>query len=111
MAIGRSSHDFCDGRDVIHASSRQTYLEMSRMTDAVCGGTSNANPNGSLFFRIAPLFVRISYLYLCPSGRSGMNISHTPFGTRCRIACTRPSHALKSPMTLTRSAFGAETAK
>ena len=41
----------------------------------------------------------------------GMKISHTPDGTSLRIGCTRPSQRLKSPMTLTRCAFGAQTAK
>ena len=84
---------------------------MSRTTDAVCGGVSNATPNGSLFFSSAPDGVRISNLYFSPSARSGMNSSQTPVGTSSRIGCTRPSHPLKSPTTLTRSAFGAHTAK
>ena len=40
-----------------------------------------------------------------------MKISQTPAGTSSRIGCTRPSQPLKSPTTLTRSAFGAHTAK
>ena len=40
-----------------------------------------------------------------------MKISQTPAGTSSRIACTRPSQPLKSPITLTRSALGAQTAK
>ena len=46
-----------------------------------------------------------------PSGRSGMKISQTPDGMRRRMMCARPSQRLKSPMTLTRCAFGAQTAK
>ena len=84
---------------------------MSCTTDADRGGTSNASANGSAFFRIAPLRARISNLYFSPSGRSGRKISQTPDGTSSRIGCTRPSQPLKSPMTLTRSAFGAQTAK
>ena len=84
---------------------------MSLTIDADCGGTSNATPNGSLFCSSAPVRVRISNLYFSPSGRSGMKISQTPAGTSSRIACTRPSQPLKSPITLTRSAFGAHTAK
>ena len=34
-----------------------------------------------------------------------------PFGTSRRIGCARPFQRLKSPTTLTRSAFGAHTAK
>ena len=34
-----------------------------------------------------------------------------PPGASSRIGWTRPSHPLKSPMTLTRSALGAHTAK
>ena len=84
---------------------------MSRTTDADCGGTSNAKPNGSLFFSSAPDLARISNLYFSPSARSGMKISQMPFGTSSRIGYTRPSHPLKSPMRLTRSAFGAHRAK
>ena len=40
-----------------------------------------------------------------------MKISHRPDGTSVRIGCTRPSHPLKSPTTLTRRALGAHTAK
>ena len=40
-----------------------------------------------------------------------MKISQTPDGTSSRIGWTRPSQPLKSPITLTRSAFGAHTAK
>ena len=43
--------------------------------------------------------------------RSGTKISQTPAGASRRIGCTRPSQPLKSPITLTRSAFGAHTAK
>ena len=53
---------------------------MSRTTDAVCGGASNATPNGSVFFSSAPARVRISNLYFSPSGRSGMKSSQTPAG-------------------------------
>ena len=38
-------------------------------------------------------------------------ISHTPLEPSERIGCTRPSHSLKSPTTLTRMALGAQTAK
>ena len=41
----------------------------------------------------------------------GMNSSHTPLEPCTAIGCTRPSQRLKSPTTLTRSAFGAQTAK
>ena len=40
-----------------------------------------------------------------------MKISQTPDAPRGRIGWRRPSHWLKSPMTLTRSALGAHTAK
>ena len=51
---------------------------MSWTIAAVCGGASNARANGSLFFRIAPVRVRISNLYFSPSARSGTNISQMP---------------------------------
>ncbi len=37
-----------------------------------------------------------------------MNSSQTPLPPRTRIGWQRPSHWLKSPTTLTRSAFGAQ---
>ena len=40
-----------------------------------------------------------------------MKISQTPVGTSFRIGWTRPSQRLNSPMTLTRCALGAQTAK
>src|SRR5947207_3043906 len=40
-----------------------------------------------------------------------MKISHTPAGASKRIGLTRPSHPLKSPTTLTRSACGPRSAK
>jgi hypothetical protein len=40
-----------------------------------------------------------------------MNSSQTPEPPRTRIGLARPSQALKSPTTLTRSAFGDQTAK
>jgi hypothetical protein len=41
----------------------------------------------------------------------GRNSSQTPLAPRTRIGWQRPSHWLKSPTTLTRSAFGAQVAK
>jgi len=60
---------------------------------------------------MSPPRARISYLYFSPSRKSGTKISQMPPGTSSRIGVTRPSHPLKSPTTLTRSAFGAQTAK
>ena len=59
----------------------------------------------------APAFVRNSNLYFSPGPMPGTKISHTPCGSSSRIGWTRPSHRLKSPTTLTRSALGAHTAK
>ena len=50
-------------------------------------------------------------LYSVPSPRPGTNNSQMPLGMCFRIGCRRPSQALKSPMTLTPWAFGAQTAK
>ena len=42
---------------------------------------------------------------------AGTNSSHTPHSTRLRIGWRRPSQPLNSPITLTRWALGAQTAK
>ncbi len=46
-----------------------------------------------------------------PSRAPGTKISQTPHSTRLRMGWRRPSQSLKSPTTLTRRAFGAQTAK
>ena len=46
-----------------------------------------------------------------PGRRPGTKISQTPARARSRIGWRRPSQPLKSPTTLTRRAFGAQTAK
>ena len=46
-----------------------------------------------------------------PAPTRGTNSSQTPAAWRRRIGWRRPSQALKSPTTATRSAFGAQTAK
>ncbi len=50
-------------------------------------------------------------LYSVPSPRPGTNNSQMPLGMCLRIGWRRPSQALKSPMTLTPWALGAQTAK
>ena len=78
--------------------------------EAVCGRSSAANASGSDFSgSMRPSAPMISYLYLLPGLASGMKISQKPL-PRTRMGWRRPSHELKSPTTLTRWAFGANTA-
>jgi hypothetical protein len=80
------------------------------VTDAESGGTSKAKPNGSAFTSTAPDLATISSLYRCPTRAPGTNVAHTPLALIARIGFSVPSHSLKSPITLTRTAFGAHTA-
>ena len=83
----------------------------STTTEAVDGRISAKAAQGSDFRgSSAPLRLTISYLYLSPALAPGTKISHQPL-PRTRMACRRPSHRLKSPTTLTRRAFGAQTTK
>ena len=53
-----------------------------------------------------------SNLYVVALPETGNEDLPVAAGLGCaRIGCTRPSHALKLPTTLTRRAFGAHTAK
>ena len=69
-------------------------------------------PYGSVFCRRAPSTRDvISNLYRSPSPTFGTNVSQMPLTPRLRIGCEAGFQPLKSPMTLTCSAFGAQTAK
>ena len=46
-----------------------------------------------------------------PGATPGMNISQMPLPGCSRMTWRRPSQSLNSPITLTRDAFGAQTAK
>ena len=80
------------------------------MTEAVAGGVSVANANGSLFILARPSAARISNLYFSHVPSPGTNSSQTPDWPRVRIGWQRPSQRLKSPTTRTLLAFGAQTA-
>ncbi len=80
------------------------------MTDAVAGGRSARLAIGSALRRHCPSGAATSYLYRVPSPTSGTNSSQTPVPPRDRIGCPRPSQWLKSPMTRTPRALGAQTA-
>ena len=79
---------------------------------AVRGGTSAAKPYGSHFSTTCPPRCFTAILVLRARARCpGTNNSQTPLGMCLRIGWLRRSHMLKSPTTLTLSAFGAQTAK
>src|SRR6476646_4673191 len=96
-------------RAVIQASSSHVYCEVYT-TEAVAGGVSAALAIGSAFSRHTPSGPQIAYLYLAPSVTPGTNSSHTPDPPSERIGYARPSQPLKSPVTRTPCAFGAQTA-
>jgi hypothetical protein len=79
-------------------------------TDAVAGGFSAAAAIGSAFSRHTPSAPQIAYLYRTPSPMPGTKSSHTPTPPSERIGYARPFQWLKSPVTRTPRAFGAQTA-
>src|SRR5206468_7263169 len=99
-----------DWRVRIHSLSFHSYFGAATI-EALSGGNSKAKPNGSDFRITSPYRVSSSNLYRSPTASPGMKISQTPLDPSDRIGCRRPSHALKSPTTLRRRAFGAHTAK
>ena len=108
MLIG-SRTGWLSARASIHPESPQACREVYT-TDAVAGGVSAALAIGSAFSRHTPSGPQIAYLYLAPSLTAGTNSSHTPDPPSERIGYARPSHPLKSPVTRTPCAFGAQTA-
>ena len=60
--------------------------------------------------RHTPSGPQIAYLYRVPSPMPGTNSSHTPDPPSERIGYARPSQPLKSPVTRTPCALGAQTA-
>src|SRR6185437_7726618 len=85
-----------------HTASPQSYVPDATTREAVSGGSSMANAKGSVLTRNAWVGVRISYLYRAPGRTPGTNSSNTPDAPSDRMGNTRPSQALKSPITLTR---------
>src|ERR1035437_6214237 len=81
------------------------------MTDAVPGDFSASAAIGSALRRHEPSGPQMSNLYLAPPAAPGMKISQTPDPPSERIGCACPSQKLKSPITRTPRAFGAQTAK
>src|SRR6266513_2575167 len=108
MLIG-SRTGLRSARVSIHAESPQACRE-AYTTDAVAGGCSAAVAIGSAFSRHTPSGPQTAYLYLVPSPIPGTNSSHTPDPPSERIGYARPSLWLKSPVTRTPCAFGAQTA-
>ena len=79
--------------------------------EAVAGGTSAADANGSAFSRHTPSRPRMTYLYLVPAPTPGMNSSQTPVEPSTRIGVPAPPDQWsKSPEIRTPRALGAHTA-
>lgn len=95
-------------RAASQASSVHANCDSTTML-AVAGGTSAALASGSAFCRHEPSGPRISYLYRAPAPTPGTKSSHTPLSPSERIGCVAPQ-PLKSPMTRTARALGAQTA-
>src|SRR4029453_17601495 len=97
-------------RDAIQESSAQLYAR-SQTTDAVFGGSSQANAKGSAFSSArAPLCGEIRNLYSEPAETSGMNPSQIPEDARGRSRRRPPCQPLNPPTPATRPASGAQTA-
>ena len=94
----------------IHAASPKAYRESSTR-DPVAGGTSVQRAIGSALSRQWPSRPSRAYLYTAPAPTPGTKISQIPESPMDRIACWRPSQPLKSPLTRTAVALGAQTAK
>src|SRR3954447_12759533 len=109
-ANGPWNHESADFRRSIHSPSCHWY-DGADTIEAFSGGSSKAKPNGSDLRITSPCRVSNSNLYRSPRAGPGMKISQMPLEPSDRIGWRRPSHALKSPTTLTRAAFGAHTAK
>src|SRR3954470_8234642 len=109
MLMGAACRDVCARRSS-QVASDQSY-DVSYTTLAVAGGCSVCIASGSAFCRQTESAPRISYLYRVPTGTSGMKISQTPDDPSERIGWPRPFQKLKSPVTRTPRAFGAQTAK
>src|SRR5580704_18955429 len=103
--------EFFSLRCAIHASSAQSYSR-SHTTDAVRGGFSYSNPNGSVLSPTYPLCCETIWnLYSAPLVTPGTNPSQTPEPPRACSRCACGSQRLKLPITETSRAFGAHTLK
>src|ERR1700735_2546363 len=79
--------------------------------EAVAGAASAAFASGSaLSGSLLPSPATSANLYRVPGPTRGTNSSHTPDGYRSRIGWRRLSQVLKSPISDTARAFGAQTA-
>src|SRR6476661_3990997 len=115
MCSSYTDHGACRAlareRSDIHAPSPQSYVRSHR-TEAWRGGASAKAANGSAL----SMPVRVTrewtwYLYRAPWRTPGTKPSQIPDCSRGCSWLVALSHELKSPITLTESAFGAQTAK
>src|SRR5258708_30123992 len=83
----------------------------SQTTDAVRGGSSWRKPKGSAFSALCPDGCMIQYLYRAPCPRPGTKPSQIPDEARGLSTCLVFDQPLKSPITWTFLAAGAQTAK
>src|SRR5215471_21489333 len=85
---------------------------MSQTIEADRGRTSAANAYGSAFSIRSPRPLgRMLYLYLPPGPTPATRLSQIPEFARGRSGVALGSQPLKSPITLTASASGAQVAK
>ena len=109
MLIG-ASKAWAPPRREIHPWSAHWYLLRSHTTEAVRGLSSAAKPSGSaLSMRCAENRGLMLYLYSAPCPSPGTKPSQIPDDWRDLSGVASGSHSLKSPTTLTASAFGAQT--
>src|SRR5690606_22284966 len=95
----------------IHASSDH-WNHVVPTIEAVCGGCSFTNANGSAFSRCSPVFEWIWYLYTSPNSNPSINPSPMPLlSHRTYTESLYGFHPLKLPPTETDAALGAQTAK
>src|SRR6187431_66387 len=94
-----------------HIESFQSYLGFQTI-DAVCGGISQNDANGSAFSKYSPVLDCIAYLYASPCKISAKKPSQIPDSSQRGLSlCCELFQKLKLPMTEIDFAFGAHTAK
>src|SRR6266511_5271676 len=103
--------EFRSARFRIHSSSCQR-CERSHTTEPVRGGVSQKNAKGSALSTRYPRWRETMWnLYTAPGPAWGTNLSQIPEASLAPRGWALGSQPLKSPMTETRSALGAQTAK
>src|SRR5690606_23601348 len=95
----------------IHASSDH-WNHVVPTIEAVCGGCSFTNANGSAFSRCSPVFEWIWYLYTSPNSNPSINPSQIPLlSQRTYNQWLYGLQPLTLRTTVTDAALGAQTAQ